>query len=122
MSKKIILVVEDELALSGAIKLKLNNESFDVLVSDNVSEAKKIFDDNEVSLVWLDHYLKGYETGLDLIAYVKKKDDKVPVIVVTNNVSSAEQFSYMKLGVDKYCVKTNYTLNELVDEVVKLVS
>ncbi len=122
MDKKTILVVEDEHGISGAVKIKLENEGFNVLRAESVLEAKELFDENQVSLVWLDHYLRGMETGLDFIAYVKSKNPDLPVFVVTNTASSNEKYSYLKLGADRYYVKTNYSLNELVDVVMELVA
>lgn len=120
---KRILIVEDEQSLMSAIALKLKNENFEVLTADNVEDAMQLFDQNEVSLVWLDHYLKGEYTGLDMIAYVKgeKGNKDIPVLVITNTASMEDQYGYLKLGAEKYCVKTNYTLKELVEEVKKLV-
>lgn len=122
MNKKIILVVEDEHGISGAVKIKLENEGYSVLEADSVASAMKLYDANDISLVWLDHYLRGHQTGLDFIEYVKSKKNDVPVLVVTNTASSNEKYSYLKLGADRYYVKTNYSLNELVEAVKELAS
>jgi DNA-binding response OmpR family regulator len=121
MNKKIILVVEDEHGISGAVKIKLENEGYAVLEADSVDSAKILFDEHDVALVWLDHYLRGDKTGLDFIAYVKDVMPETPVFVVTNTASSNEKYSYLKLGADKYYVKTNYSLNDLVEAVKELV-
>lgn len=117
MNNKVILIVEDESGIAGAVKVKLENEGFKVFVADSVEMATEIYEQNNVSFVWLDHYLRGTRTGLDFIAYVKDENKDIPVFVVTNTASSDERYSYLKLGADRYYVKTNYTLSELIDEV-----
>jgi DNA-binding response OmpR family regulator len=117
MNNKVILIVEDESGIAGAVKVKLENEGFKVFVADSVEMATEIYEQNNVSFVWLDHYLRGTRTGLDFIAYVKDENKDIPVFVVTNTASSDERYSYLKLGADRYYVKTNYTLSELIEEV-----
>lgn len=114
---KNILIVEDDFGISTAVKVKLKNSGYNLLSATSVEEAMELFKLNKIDLVWLDHYLKGKETGLDFIAFVKSNEKDIPVFVVTNTASADEKYSYLKLGADRYYIKTNHTLSELVKEV-----
>ena len=46
-----ILVLEDDESLNRGISLKLSKEGYEVLSAAGVSEAKKLYSENEVALV-----------------------------------------------------------------------
>ena len=65
------MVIEDEKPILGAIKLKLGKSGFRVLDATTVSGGFNILEKEEVSAIWLDHYLLGKENGLDFVAGLK---------------------------------------------------
>ena len=116
--KKTILVVEDEKPLLDAIKIKLEKNGFNVLTARSVEQAKNhILDVGKIDCVWLDHYLLGKESGLDLIFWCKegtKDHRKMPIFVVSNTASEKKIQTYMRLGVNKYYVKAEKRLEEII--------
>jgi CheY-like chemotaxis protein len=71
MSKN-ILIVEDDITLSKVIQKKLQNEGFETEIARSVEEAWAIVHrPGAVSVVWLDHYLLGTASGLDLVVKMK---------------------------------------------------
>jgi two-component system, OmpR family, response regulator RegX3 len=118
--KHTILLVEDDDSLVTAItkKLKLNN--FDVVVAPSVDEALKLLDTTKpLHAVWLDHYLFGQKSGLDLVATLKTRADwrHIPVYVVSNTASDDKIQSYIKLGVAKYYIKSDHQMSEIISEI-----
>ena len=63
-AEKIILVIEDEIPLLNAIKIKLEKSGFDVVTARTVEQAwNHLQDIKNIDAVWLDHYLLGIVTG-----------------------------------------------------------
>jgi DNA-binding NtrC family response regulator len=118
---KTILVIEDERPLQNAIKIKLEKSGFEVVAARAVDQAKGYITDVEnISAIWLDHYLLGKEDGLDFVAWCKEGDNKcrkIPIFVVSNTASAEKVKSYMQLGVAQYNVKSERRLDEIIDDI-----
>lgn len=116
-----ILVVEDERPLSDAIRAKLENEGCDVVVARTVDQAINYLKDvSNINAIWLDHYLLGKENGLDFMAKIKSADSAwkhIPVFVVSNTASHDKVQSYMQLGVNKFYVKSDHRLDEIINDI-----
>ncbi len=119
--KKIILVIEDELPLLGAIRDKLAKSGFEVVTARSVEQAKNHTQDIEgIDVIWLDHYLLGKESGLDFITWCKADGAKVksiPIFVVSNTASPDKVQSYLRLGVQKYYVKAEKRLDAIIEDI-----
>jgi DNA-binding response OmpR family regulator len=118
MKKHTILVVEDEKPLFEAIKKKLTLSGFEVVVARSVEQAVSYLDEvAHIDAVWLDHYLMGDKSGLDLVVKLKEEGSPwkaLPVFVVSNTANDDKVSSYIEFGVTKYFVKSNTSLGEIV--------
>lgn len=120
ITEKIVLVVEDELPLLEAIKMKLERNGFVAVTARSAEQALKHLQDvGRIDAIWLDHYLLGKENGLDLVAKCKTTTayQNIPIFVVSNTASSDKVQTYMKLGVNKYYVKAEKRLDEIIQEI-----
>ena len=119
MITKTILVVEDEIPLLDAVKKKLENNNMNVVTARSVVQALSYLNDlDHIDGIWLDHYLLGNEDGLDLVIHLKEDNSKwkgIPIFVISNTASEDKVKLYMQLGVDKYFVKSNYRLDQIID-------
>lgn len=117
--KKTILIVEDEIPLLNAIRTKLENEDIYTLTARSVEQAIDYIESTEVDLIWLDHYLLGKEDGLDLVQKIKENDKykKIPIFVVSNTASNNKFQTYLSLGVEKYYVKSNCKLDDIISDI-----
>ena len=119
-AQKTILVVEDERPLIQAIQTKLEKSGFLVVTARTIDQGIGYLKDiPHIDALWLDHYLPGEKTGLDIVAYLKSpksKWKKLPIFIVSNTASSGNVRSYMELGVTKYCIKANNRLDEIVKD------
>lgn len=116
-NKKTILVLEDELPLMKAIRIKLESAGFDVVTSRSVQQALNTMEDVEkIDAVWTDHYLLGNDTGLDFVSKMKSdprwKD--IPVFVVSVTASPHNVESYSSLGVKKFYTKHEYRIDDII--------
>ncbi len=115
-----ILVVEDELSLQNVIRLKLSKNGFIVHVANSVESAlaviKKV---DNIKAIWLDHYLVGEGSGIDLVANLKNDDEykKIPIFIVSNTASPDKLKGYIGLGVEKYYTKSNFSLSEIINDI-----
>lgn len=116
---KKILIVEDERPLADAIKLKLEINSFSVFVAGSVVEASKIINSNKIDFIWLDHYLPGEESGLDFVVKIRSSESankNIPIFVVSNTAGNDKIKSYINFGVNKYYIKSNYSLEDIISD------
>lgn len=124
MVEKIILVVEDDKALSEEISVNLGQAGFSVVVAVSVDEALAQMEKAPaIQAVWLDHNLIGNLTGLDFLGELKinSKWKEIPVFVVTNTMDDDKIAEYQLLGIEKYFVKSTNTLANIVEDIKKTV-
>src|SRR3989339_375102 len=117
---KTILVVEDDNFLSGLEGKKLKEKGYEVLIAGNSDEAFKAIADAKgaVDLVLLDLMLPGVD-GFEILKNIRKDEviGKVPVIVFSNLYEEKDIEKAKQLGISEFMVKSNFTLDQLADEV-----
>lgn len=119
MAKK-VLVVEDDQSLQDAIALKLKKEGIIPLVAKSCVEAIKVLtSEKNIDAVWLDHYLFGDCDGLAIVKRIRqeKKWSELPIFVVSNTIAPEKVQPYFDLGAEKYYVKSDYRLEEIIDDI-----
>jgi DNA-binding response OmpR family regulator len=119
-----LLVVEDEPILLEVIGKKLEKERIQVLLADSAKKGFEfLINEKEApDAIWLDYYLKDF-TGLDFVIELKKnhKWANIPIIVVSNSASTEKVNSMLALGVNKYLLKANFRLEDIIKEVSNLI-
>ena len=121
MAKK-ILIVEDDMFLQGLASTKLKKEGFDVMVAGDGAEASKILETENPDLFIFDIILPGTTDGLGILKRVREniKTAKTPVIMFSNMSDDANIKRATELGANEYMIKSNFTLDELVDKIKEL--
>ncbi len=117
---KNVLVVEDNQMFQKLIAKKLLQHELVVFSADSVGGALEKLADNKIDVVWLDHYLLGNGDGLDLVTAMKKQDCKyksIPIFVVSNSADHDKTSAYLRLGVEKYYVKSSVSLSGIIDDI-----
>ena len=119
-----VMVVEDEALLLQAITKKLKATGFEVV---SCSTGNQAFDylqemDNLPDAIWLDYYL-GNMDGLEFMDKIKTEEKwmKIPVIVVSNSTNQKNVHNMLNLGAKKYLLKANYRLEQIVEEIKKII-
>lgn len=121
-----ILVVEDEKPLAEAIKKKLEVSGFEVVAVKTANQAIEYLEnERDVNAAWLDHYLLGQESGIDVLVHMKRPGSPhkdVPVYVVSNTATPDKVEKYLALGADKYYVKSDTRLDEIINDIKDQIS
>lgn len=116
---KIILIVEDEAAISTILGEKLKEEGFDVELATNGQEGLALAARTPPDLIILD-LLMPVMDGKQMLRELRTipQCKTVPVIVLTNagtieNVRETQMYS----DADEFLVKSNVTMDEIVKKV-----
>ena len=114
-----LLLVEDDAELSQSLYHQLNKEGFAVDVADNGIDAEFMGDEEPYDAVILDLGLP-QRSGMDVLTNWRKRENKVPVIVLTARDAWHERVDGFKAGADDYLGKPFHT-EELLARILALV-
>lgn len=114
MSKKIILVVEDDKHISKLVKYNLEKAGYDCVVIDNGEKALDFLDKQGVDLIILDIMLPEMD-GFEVCRLIKQKDrlKNIPIVMLTAKGEEVDRLVGLELGADDYVVKP-FSPRELV--------
>ena len=120
---KKILFIEDEAALQKAFGDVLSAEGFQVISAIDGEIGLRLAKSEKPNLIILDLILPKLH-GLEVLKGLKenKETKNIPVIILTNlgDLENIEQA--LELGVTTYMVKSNYTLDDIIEKVKKAIS
>ncbi len=119
MANKTILIIEDDSFLQGLAANKLSKADFDVSTANNGEKGMTMLEKDKFDGVLLDLMLPDI-SGFDILKGFKKDHKDIPVIVFSNLSDDKDIKKAMDLGADEYLVKANFTLEELVAKVKKI--
>ncbi len=118
---KTILLLEDDHALNRAITLKLEQKGHHVISTMRAEDALGVLNSEHpaIDIVWLDLLLPGMN-GIEFLAEVRKKDEYKNLKVVICSVSGREESKGIasELGAVDYLVKSDYSLDTLIEKVL----
>ncbi len=119
--KTVMLVVEDDTALLEMICTRLHEYGVETLTATSVTAALGELEAHpEIAALWMDHYLFGQDDGLVLASKIKSDNSgrkNMPIFVISNTASENKVHAYMNLGIEKYIVKANTSLDTIVRDV-----
>ena len=118
---KKILIVEDDTFLQGLEATKLKKENYEVITAGNGEEGMKKITEDGISLILLDLVLPEFD-GFEIIEKIRStaSTKKIPVIVFSNLSEDKDVKKAEKLGATDFMVKSNFTLDELVERINKI--
>jgi DNA-binding response OmpR family regulator len=114
MSRRRILVVDDEPKIREIVVAYLQNESYDVVEAADGDEALASFGRHSIDLVILDVMLPGRD-GIEVLREVRRRSD-VPVIMLTARAEEMDRVVGLSVGADDYVTKP-FSAKELVARV-----
>lgn len=114
MSKRRILVIDDETALVESICFNLEREGFQTFSALNGIDGLEAFQTVKPDLIILDLMLPGLD-GLEICRRVRKKED-IPIIMLTAKESEVDRVLGLELGADDYVTKP-FSMRELIARV-----
>ncbi|AVJ25874.1 response regulator transcription factor [Achromobacter spanius] len=99
-----VLLVEDDAMFADALTLALEELDFAVTLVQEVDAAKVLLLEHAFTIVLLDIGLhRG--SGLDVLRFVRRRGDAVPVILITARDALSDRIHGLDLGADDYVIK-----------------
>ncbi len=116
MSK--IIIVEDDTFLQGLASQKLSKEGFQVVAISDGNQAYETIVKEKPNLVLLDLMMPGVD-GFQVLEKMNADSTVkgIPVIVFSNLSEDKDINRAKELGATEFMVKSNFTLDELVEKV-----
>lgn len=99
-----ILIVEDEQRLADILKKQLEEAGFNAEIAYDGYIGKQLVEKNTYNLIILDINLP-LLNGYDLCREIRKKDSKIPIIMLTAFSTSENKLAGFDVGADDYIVK-----------------
>lgn len=117
-TKKKILLVEDDAALSGVYKSRLQMEGFDIREVNNGEQALSAALDYKPDLILLDAMMPKI-SGFDVLDILRNTPEtaEVRVIMLTALSQPKDKERAEALGVNDYLVKSQVVIGDVVDRV-----
>lgn len=118
----IILVVEDDKFLRELLSQKLAKENFIAQEAIDGNAAITTLEKETPHLVLLDLLLPGMH-GFEVLRHIRTTPAyaKIPVIILTNLGQQEDMEKAKNLGATDYLVKANFTLDEIISRVKRVV-
>ncbi|MFA6251154.1 MAG: response regulator [Candidatus Paceibacterota bacterium] len=117
---KKVLIIEDDSFLQGLEAGKLKKEGYEIVTASTGEEAMKKITDPEINIILLDLILPGID-GFEVLQKIRSTEasKNIPVIVFSNLSEEKDIKKSKELGATDFMVKSNFTLDELVEHVKK---
>ncbi len=115
---KKILVAEDDTYLANAYRIKLTKAGFEVRNAQDGQEALEMLSSFTPDIILLDLVMPkkdGFAVLTDLKANPTLKD--IPVVIASNLGQKEDVEKGMKLGARDFFVKTDLSLNNLIEKI-----
>ena len=120
---KKILIAEDDTYLANAYRVKLAKAGFEIKNVFNGEEALAALQTYTPDLILLDIVMPkkdGFATLQEIKANEKLKN--IPVIIASNLGQKEDKDRGTRLGATDFFVKTDFTLNNLIEKINKILS
>lgn len=121
-TNKIVLVVDDEIALVKALESVLKTEGYKVITAPDGEVGFQMCHDHRPDLILLD-ILMPHLDGLGMLEKLRNCNDdfckNVPVIILTNLTNEDFEINAKKLGAPDYVIKSDTDLKSIVAMVHK---
>jgi CheY-like chemotaxis protein len=119
-AKKQILLADDDRLTRDLMAHALRESGYEVIEAADGYEAYSQVQVHEPSVVLLDINMPGMNglEFLDKLRRIPRRKD-VPVIMITASSDKDEVLRAANLGIDDYVLKTNFSIDDLLDKIEK---
>ena len=114
-----ILFVEDDTLMLEHTKKTLDIFFKEVYTCETINSAKEIYYERRPDIILCDIKLED-ENGLDFVKYVREKDYKTPIIMLTSHNDSSYILQAANLGIDGYILKP-LSLDKILEVFLKAI-
>ena len=110
-----ILVVEDDKSLREGLAMNLRMQGYEVTTAEDGKEGMRMAFDDRPDLIILDIMMPHW-TGLDILDELRKRQQRVPVLILSARSTTSSKVEGLNLGADDYMTKP-FDLPELIARV-----
>ena len=100
----LVLLVEDDRELAGAIRLDLETGGHTVHVAETMTEGLRAARSGDVAALIIDRFMDG-ENGLSIVETLRSEGKWTPALVISELTSVDERIVALKSGCDDYLAK-----------------
>jgi two-component system copper resistance phosphate regulon response regulator CusR len=118
--KRKVLIIEDELALSRVLQLKLAERNLDIEVVHDGGEAEDVIRQKKYDTILLDLILPT-KNGFDLLPIIREVSPQTKVIVMTNLGQPEDRERVQEFNPEGYFVKSEIAIFDLVTQIQTIV-
>ena len=121
MKNKKILIVEDDKVTTSALVTKLKRCNFKTRIAGNGISGLNSIKNEKPDLIILDLLLPKMD-GLEVLEKMKNNSSTkdIPVVILTNVERKKEEEISKKLGATAYFVKTETSLDKVIEKIYKI--
>src|SRR3989339_849253 len=118
MSKKKVLIVEDDNFVAEVYSTKLLEMGHEVRIAQNGEDGLKMVAEERPDLILLD-IIMPVMGGIEMLEEIKKKNEwkQIPVILLTNVGEKESVQKERSLGVQDYLIKSHFTPAEVIEKI-----
>ncbi|OGI27600.1 MAG: hypothetical protein A2359_04730 [Candidatus Moranbacteria bacterium RIFOXYB1_FULL_43_19] len=118
MSKKKVLIVEDDNFVAEVYSTKLLEMGHEVRIAQNGEDGLKMVAEERPDLILLD-IIMPVMGGIEMLEEIKKKNEwkQIPVILLTNVGEKESVQKVRSLGVQDYLIKSHFTPAEVIEKI-----
>src|SRR3989344_7747231 len=121
-AKKTVLIVEDDEFLRSLTAKRLEKENYAIEVAVDGENAISVLDTLKPDIILLDLLLPGKD-GFEVLKKIRSTETvKTVPVVIFSNLGQKEDIEKAKaLAVDDFLIKANFTLDDVVGKIKKLI-
>src|SRR3990167_3887662 len=121
--QKTILIVEDDEFLRSLTAKRLEKENYHIEVAIDGENAISVMETTRPDLILLDLLLPGKD-GFEVLKKIRETEaTKIIPVIIFSNLGQKEDIEKAKaLGVDDFLIKANFTLDDVVAKINKLIA
>ncbi len=124
MNKKIFFVDDDKMILNLLEYTFQSRQDYDVVTFQTGEECLKNLE-QEPKLIVLDHILSGPGqeclSGLETLVEIRKKDQDVPVVILTGQGDDGLLSEFMENGANRYLTKDDFFIDSLIETIQQVI-
>jgi len=118
MSKKKVLIVEDDNFVAEVYSTKLLEMGHEVRIAQNGEDGLRMVGEEKPDLILLD-IIMPVMGGIEMLTELKGKEEwkQIPVILLTNIGEKESVQKVRSLGVQDYLIKSHFTPAEVIEKI-----
>ena len=124
VSKKRVLVAEDDPSLSQILSSRLTRAGVEVVKAKDGEEALRVIRETKPDLVLLDLILPGKYDGFEVLQKMREDPtlDSRSVVIISNLGQESDMERVKQLGAVEYFVKAKTSIDDLVNRIKNLLN